>query len=98
MKNYAYVVCIITVIIFIVVVPMAIYDLITIIDPEFTVPIYSYEQYLEGKLAPNKYQDLLRIRVKQSTPGVIIKTLVALICTALWVGHWQLAKKSPTKS
>ena len=56
MKIYAYTVCVISIVSLLFITPMTVYEIVTILSPDLTVPTYEYEKFL------NKIMTLLMMR------------------------------------
>ena len=71
---------------------MGVYGTISILFPELTVNIYQYQEYLNGNLTEEQYQNLLIGSSKRALQRLITQSMILLIAIILWVIHWNIAK------
>ena len=76
---------------------MAIYGIISIFNPEFTVDMFEYQKYLNGEMSDQQYQNLLLVSSKEALQDLITESIILVASVALWAFHWGIAKsKEPT--
>ena len=77
--------------------PMAIYGIISIFNPEFTVDMYEYQRYLNEEMSDQQYRNLLLVSSKAALQDFIIESIILVASIVLWAFHWGIAKsKEPT--
>ena len=77
--------------------PMAIYGIISIFNPEFTVDMFEYQKYLNGEMSDQQYQNLLLVSSKEALQDLITESIILVASVVLWAFHWGIAKsKEPT--
>ena len=76
---------------------MAIYGIISIFNPEFTVDMFEYQKYLNGEMSDQQYQNLLLVSSKEALQDLITESIILVASAVLWAFHWEIAKsKEPT--
>lgn len=93
MKIYAFIVCVISIIVFLVFLPMAAYGVISIISPELTIDTYTYQEFLSGEISDERYNILLLVSAKSALQSLLTQGFVIIITIILWATHWRIAAK-----
>jgi len=93
MKVYAYTVCVISIVSLLFITPMTVYEIVTILSPDLTVPTYEYEKFLNGEYTEDQYKNILVITYKNAIQDFISYSMAFALAVGLWLIHWKIAKR-----